>query len=204
MTMRCATTSPMSEPSLRISTRSLAVRLPLTLPITTTSRAVMLAVTAPLRPMLTRLPASEIDPSTRPSMNSDSEPVTSPLMVSDLPMLACSLLPAAQVREESGRELGVGTVLMLGFSVEEVGAGAGVDGDCDGFQIIRGGPQKFSRGSHYQVATSWPNPLWRPEAAAWPKTKARTAAADGGLTWSRPALLQIFRIVVEIFPRLGA
>jgi hypothetical protein len=68
MEMRAATTSPVSEPSLRISTRSLAVRLPRTLPRTTISRALMLAATTPLRPMVTRLPARLMEPSTRPSM----------------------------------------------------------------------------------------------------------------------------------------
>jgi hypothetical protein len=38
--IRCAVTSPVNEPSLRMSTRSLAYMLPLTLPKTTTSRDV--------------------------------------------------------------------------------------------------------------------------------------------------------------------
>src|ERR1019366_1971935 len=88
--MRAATTSPVSEPSLRISTRSLAVRLPRTLPSTTISRALMFAATTPLRPMVTRLPERLIDPSTRPSIYKDSEPVTSPLITSDLPIVAWS------------------------------------------------------------------------------------------------------------------
>src|SRR5215471_13899189 len=88
--IRAATTSPVSEPSLRMSTRSLAVRLPRTLPRTTISRALMLADTTPLRPTVTRLPERLMEPSTRPSMYSDSDPVTSPLITSDLPMVAWS------------------------------------------------------------------------------------------------------------------
>ena len=88
--MRAATTSPVSEPSLRMSTRSLAVRLPRTLPSTTISLALMLAATTPLRPMVTRLPERLIDPSTLPSIYKDSEPVTSPLITSDLPIVAWS------------------------------------------------------------------------------------------------------------------
>src|ERR1035437_9248789 len=53
MLMRWATTSPVSEPSPRMSTRSLAVMLPRTLPSTTISRAEMLAATTPLRPTVT-------------------------------------------------------------------------------------------------------------------------------------------------------
>src|ERR1700692_4298400 len=88
--MRAATTSPVSEPSLRMSTRSLAVRLPRTLPSTTISLALILAATTPLRPMVTRLPERLIDPSTLPSIYKDSEPVTSPLITSDLPIVAWS------------------------------------------------------------------------------------------------------------------
>jgi hypothetical protein len=61
-------TSPVSEPSLRMSTRSLAFTLPRTLPSTTTSRAMMLADTCPLRPTVTRLPGRLMVPSTLPSM----------------------------------------------------------------------------------------------------------------------------------------
>ena len=68
MEMRCAVTSPVSEPSLRMSTRSLAVTLPRTLPSTTISRAVTLAATWPLRPTVTRLPGRLMEPSTLPSI----------------------------------------------------------------------------------------------------------------------------------------
>src|SRR5581483_2078010 len=101
--MRAATTSPVSEPSLRISTRSLAVRLPRTLPSTTISRALMLAATTPFRPTVTRFPERLMEPSTRPSMYSDSEPVTSPLITRDLPMVAWS---AVAVVAATGRDAG--------------------------------------------------------------------------------------------------
>jgi len=68
MEMRAAWTSPVSEPSLRMSTRSDAWMLPRTLPSTTTSRARMLAATCPLRPTVTRLPGRLMAPSTFPSM----------------------------------------------------------------------------------------------------------------------------------------
>src|SRR5437879_4948144 len=100
--MRAATTSPVSEPSLRMSTRSLAVRLPRTLPSTTISRALMLADTTPLRPTVTRLPERLMEPSTRPSMYSDSDPVTSPLMTSDLPMVAWSAVLVVAGRGAAG------------------------------------------------------------------------------------------------------
>src|SRR5947209_2024 len=66
--IRAAITSPVSHPSLRISTRSLAVRLPRTLPSTTISRALMFAATTPLRPTVTRFPDKLMEPSTRPSI----------------------------------------------------------------------------------------------------------------------------------------
>src|ERR1700677_130090 len=121
MEMRAATTSPVNEPSLRISTRSLAVRLPRTLPSTTISRALMLAATTPLRPMVTRLPERLIDPSTLPSIYKDSEPVTSPLITSDLPMVAWSevVVVVATGRGTAGGSL----TLMLGAVVVVVGLG---------------------------------------------------------------------------------
>src|SRR5260370_14460783 len=118
--MRAATTSPVSEPSLRMSTRSLAVRLPRTLPSTTISRALMLAATTPLRPMVTRLPERLIDPSTRPSIYKDSDPVTSPLITSDLPIVAWSELLVVVV---TGRGIGGGSLLLI----LETGAVVAVD-----------------------------------------------------------------------------
>src|SRR5579863_8626829 len=94
MLMRAAATSPCSDPSARMSTRSVAETLPFTLPSTTTSRAVMLAPTCPLRPMVRRLPGKLIAPSTLPSIYKDSEPVISPLMNRLLPSVACSVFPA--------------------------------------------------------------------------------------------------------------
>ena len=71
--------------------------LPRTLPSTTISRAVMLAETWPLRPTVTRLPGRLMVPSILPSMYSDSEPETSPLMTRLLPMVACS--PAGEAED---------------------------------------------------------------------------------------------------------
>ena len=77
--MCCAITSPVKEPSLRRSTRSLALMSPRTSPRTTTSRAEIFPETCPLRPIVTRLPGKLIVPLTFPSMYNDSEPITSPL-----------------------------------------------------------------------------------------------------------------------------
>ena len=77
--MCCAITSPVKEPSLRRSTRSLAPMSPRTSPRTTTSRAEIFPETCPLRPIVTRLPGKLIVPLTLPSIYSDSEPITSPL-----------------------------------------------------------------------------------------------------------------------------
>src|SRR6185437_17170092 len=119
MLMRWQITSPARDPSLRMSTRSLAVMLPFTLPSTTSSLALMLAWICPLRPTVTRFPGRLMAPSTRPSMYSDSEPVTSPLITRDLPMVACSWLLTTALR---GAAAGVGSlgnagvVLITGFS----------------------------------------------------------------------------------------
>src|SRR5579863_1672769 len=98
MLIRAAATSPVRAPSARMSTRSVAVTLPRTLPRTTTSRAVMLAATWPLRPTVTRLPLRLMLPSTFPSMNNDSEPVISPLMNRPLLMEAWSAAAATPAR----------------------------------------------------------------------------------------------------------
>src|ERR1019366_3897084 len=121
MLMRWAMTSPVSEPSPRMSTRSLAVMLPRTFPSTTISRAEMLAATTPLRPTVTRLPGRLMEPSTRPSMYSDSEPVTSPLMTSDFPSVACSWVLI-------GGLAGRGAIGGSGAAGEEVGCGSGLGG----------------------------------------------------------------------------
>ena len=120
MLMRAAVTSPLSEPSARMSTRSEAFTLPRILPSTTISRAVMLAATCPLRPTVTRFPGRLMLPSTLPSMNSDSEPLISPLITSPLPMVAWSPVavtgarpvpPSEAIAGAAGRE---GSGLRLG------------------------------------------------------------------------------------------
>jgi hypothetical protein len=58
--------------------------------------------------MVTRLPERFIDPSTRPSIYKDSEPVTSPLITSDLPMVAWS-----DVVVVTGREAGAGSLELI-------------------------------------------------------------------------------------------
>jgi hypothetical protein len=84
-------TSPVNEPSLRMSTRSLALTLPRTVPRTTTSRAVIFPNTCAYRPTVTRLSGRLIAPSTLPSMYKDSEPITSPLTCKLLPIVAGSV-----------------------------------------------------------------------------------------------------------------
>src|SRR5579864_751120 len=82
-----------------------------------------------------------IAPSTRPSMYNDSEPVTSPLITSDLPMVACSWLLRTALR---GAAAGVGSlkvvwlVLMVGLSASGVGLTVGLGlgfGGLAGFHI---------------------------------------------------------------------
>src|SRR5579871_5649768 len=123
-----------------MSTRSLAVRLPFTLPRTTTSRALMLAWTWPFRPTVTRLPGRLMAPSTRPSMYRDSEPVTSPLITRDLPMVACSWLFRSALRGAAAGvgSLKVGWVLIVGFSGSGLVLGFGLGlllGGLAGFHI---------------------------------------------------------------------
>src|SRR5437868_9893673 len=126
MVMRCVTTSPESQPSLRMSTRSLAWMLPRTLPITTISRALRLAVTTPPFPTVTRLPSPTrlMEPSTCPSMKSDSVAAISPLIISPLPMLTYSC--GAACVEPVGARIGFdgavdAAVLMIGSSVGDSG-----------------------------------------------------------------------------------
>src|SRR5579863_10516814 len=119
MLMRAAATSPVRAPSARMSTRSVALTFPVSLPRTTISRALMLAVTLPFLPTVTRLPGMLMLPSTLPSMNSDSVPVISPLIERPLLMLACS--PTED--EAAGR--GVSRVGAAG--VGRAGSGVGVE-----------------------------------------------------------------------------
>src|SRR5260370_17586185 len=96
-----------------MSTGSLGVRLARTLPSTTISRALIFAATTPLRPMVTRLDERLIDPSTRPSIYKDSEPLTSPLITSDLPIVAWSEVVVVTVRGTAAGSL----VIMPGAGV---------------------------------------------------------------------------------------
>src|SRR5882762_3579201 len=82
--------SPVTEPSLRMSTRSPTIRSPSILPMTTTSRAETAAIMTPFRPTVTRLSGMLMVPSMRPSTYSVSAPETSPLMTMERPMVACS------------------------------------------------------------------------------------------------------------------
>jgi hypothetical protein len=86
--------------------------LPRTLPSTTTSRAEIFAATFPFRPIVTRLPGSMIDPSTRPSIYSDSDPDTSPLITSDFPIVAWSEGDVAVCPLVTGR-LGLASNVLL-------------------------------------------------------------------------------------------
>src|SRR6185312_5720085 len=141
MLMRWQITSPARDPSLRMSTRSLAVMLPFTLPSTTSSLALMLAWICPLRPTVTRFPGRLMAPSTRPSMYSDSEPVTSPLITRDLPMVACSWLLTTALRGAAagvGSLENVGVVLITGFSGSGVVVGLFVLGFGFGLVVLAG------------------------------------------------------------------
>src|SRR6185437_4181284 len=75
------------------------------------------AATTPLRPTVTRFPARLIEPSTRPSMYRDSEPVTSPLITRDFPMVAWSAVEVA-----TGRAIaGAGSLTAGALGTEAVG-----------------------------------------------------------------------------------
>src|SRR6185312_1039400 len=145
MLIRWQTTSPESEPSFLMSTRSLAVMLPFTLPRTTSSLALMLAWICPLRPTVTRFPGRLMVPSTRPSMYSDSEPVTSPLITRDLPMVACSVLLTTALR---GAATGVGSFENVGVVLITVFSGSGV---VVGFAFWFGFGLGVLAGFHIQV-----------------------------------------------------
>ena len=78
--------SPSTEPLSRMSTFSDAVTLPVTSPSTTTDFAKTSALILPLGPMVSTLSLSSILPSTWPSIVRSSLPLSSPLMMTDLPM----------------------------------------------------------------------------------------------------------------------
>src|ERR1700686_393157 len=77
--MRAVVRSPFTDPSFLISMRSLARRFPFTVPETTTSRAIISAVTLALAPTVSFRSSSVISPSTVPSISRSSLPEISPL-----------------------------------------------------------------------------------------------------------------------------
>src|SRR5271168_3089824 len=76
--MRAVVRSPLTDPSFLISIRSFARRLPFTVPNTTTSRAMMSAVTFAVAPTVSFRSSSWISPSTEPSISRSSLPEISP------------------------------------------------------------------------------------------------------------------------------
>src|SRR5882724_6237481 len=76
--IRAVVRSPFTEPSFLISIRSFARRLPFTLPYTTTSRALMSAVTFAVGPTVSFRSSSWISPSAEPSISRSSVPEISP------------------------------------------------------------------------------------------------------------------------------
>src|SRR5437588_5058658 len=72
------------------------------MPSTPITRAVILAEITPVWQKVTRLPDRLRETSTRPSMYKDSEPVTSPLMTSDLPIVAWSAVVVVAGRGAAG------------------------------------------------------------------------------------------------------
>ena len=91
MATRGEVTSPSTEPLSRMSTFSDAVTLPVTSPRTITCLANTSARIFPLGPIVRVLSRSSIWPSTLPSMVRSSLPLSSPLMITDLPMFTLSL-----------------------------------------------------------------------------------------------------------------
>src|SRR6266849_7557036 len=101
---RSVCTSPVTCPVLQSCTLSRPVTFPSIFPRTITSRAFTSAFTVPFGPIV-RLPFVRLSfPSTRPSTNRSSLPVTSPLIL--IPWLM-----QAAARGEIGRALEVGLVL---------------------------------------------------------------------------------------------
>src|SRR6185437_9137249 len=84
--IRAMAKSPNTDPVLLTSIRSWALALPFTLPCTTSSRAAMSALTAPLGPTVTNWPGNWIEPSTSPSMKMSSVPLILPLKRMVLPI----------------------------------------------------------------------------------------------------------------------
>src|SRR5258708_26490601 len=92
--------------------------------------------------MVTRLPERLIDPSTRPLIYKDSEPVTSPLITSDLPIVAWS---EVEVAVATGRGIEAGSLVLIfvtGVVVAEALGRSGSAGRPDvagcfvGFHIV--------------------------------------------------------------------
>src|SRR4051812_551282 len=72
--------------------------------------------------MVTRLPGSWMEPSTLPSIYSDSEPVTSPLITRLLPIVACSCVFRTALRLAGA---GVGSAAGAGREFSMAGAALG-------------------------------------------------------------------------------
>ena len=87
---RGATMSPSTDPDSLMSTFSVAFKLPVTWPRTTIALALTCALMRPFEPTVRMWSRSSILPSTRPSIVRSSLPLSSPLMMIDLPMLAIS------------------------------------------------------------------------------------------------------------------
>src|SRR5882762_408262 len=127
--------SPVTEPSLRISTRSPTMRSPSILPMTTTSRAEIVAMITPLRPTVTRLSGMLMVPSMRPSTYNVSAPETSPLITMERPMVACSGEVVKDLVALVGPNAGVGAEPAV---VEDLSLGCSIIvGPSAGFGICR-------------------------------------------------------------------
>src|SRR5271163_3974767 len=114
--IRAVVRSPFTEPSFLISMRSFARRFPFTVPYTTTSRALMSAVSFAVFPTVSFRSSSWISPSTEPSISRSSVPMISPF--------TCRLDPSHPVAwsavESNGR---IASVLSL-FVSKFFGSGA--------------------------------------------------------------------------------
>src|SRR5712664_235480 len=116
--MREVVRSPLTEPSFLISILSLARRLPFTLPYTTTSRAMISAVTFAEGPTVSFRSSRVISPSTDPSINRSSLPEISPF--------TCRLAPSRAVARSAVAPNGrIASVLIAGLSSQAAGAGFG-------------------------------------------------------------------------------
>src|SRR5215469_14591010 len=149
--IRAVVRSPLTEPSFLISILSLARRLPFTVPNTTTSRAMISAVSFAVAPTVSLRSSSCTSPSTEPSRSRSSLPEISPLMwrlgprravarsaVAPKGRIASVLIAVVPSQEFAGVAVGFGAGGLTGKFLDSGCAACGVSG----FLLPHIGPPK--------------------------------------------------------------